>query len=511
MTNKPEPITQDLYTAIKSGNIATLKSLYNTLHKNAKTSTLNPIDKASDSNNLFFDETKKAHISKLLYAVLCKQEAAVRFLLEQDSDYYHMYRFNEAQENPVIKAIQTQQLNIFKAFTQHDSFLNQSIKDKQGNSIIHYIGRIQDKTLRQQFAQCLIEAEFDIQLKNYSGKRANHIEEFERLEKTYHRSLKYRLKQQFRKSPRLYSSFATFVITSVLILPLCAIYSLALMPYIMVGIIAATITTAWMNKTSPTPQRIQMEAEFTHAIQNNRLTKEKIKTFVLRGGNLNRLSTVSTIFSNPSALELAVLFLQSDMLALLMTSISDHDKTIAPELSPRLLLLAICINQPKIVSLLLPHYENIDFAIKKGITPIILALQLPSKNASEQYINNQYEIVEMLLKRKADCGQNTLTAIVNDAIKRDLKIPCTIGSYAQYLHSQGMLPEKIVDLFKKTDQKREQEREAEKKRKVVQQKQSKTNTPIVFQFKQKNNATTKNNKAAIQPTISTSPKKRCMR
>ncbi|MGE4348638.1 MAG: hypothetical protein AB7D28_02595 [Candidatus Berkiella sp.] len=500
MTNKPEPITQDLYTAIKSGNIATLKSLYNTLHKNAKTSTLSPVDKASDSNNLFFDETKKAHISKLLYAVLCKQEAAVRFLLNQDSDYYYMYSFNEVQENPVIKAIQTQQLNIFKAFTQHDSFLNQSIKDKQGNSIIHYIGRIQDKTLRQQFAQCLIEAEFDIQLKNYSGKRANHIEEFETLGKTYHRSLKYRLTQQFRKSPRLYSSFATFAITSVLMLPLCAIYSLALIPYITVGVIAATITTAWMDKTPPTPQHIQMEAEFFHAIQNNRLTKEKIKTFVLRGGNLNRLSTISTILSkNPSALELAILFLQPDMLRLLISSISDNDKTIAPELNPRLLLLAICSNRPEMVSLLLPHYENIDCAIKKHITPLMLALQLPSKKANEEYINNQCKIIEMLLKRNADYGANTLIAILNEA-KKDSKTPCTIASYARYLHSQGMISEKIADLCERVIKERE----------ISQQKKSKPPQPILNQFKQKNTTTLKN-KAAIQPTISTSPKRRCMR
>ncbi|MCS5708204.1 ankyrin repeat domain-containing protein [Candidatus Berkiella cookevillensis] len=502
MPQKSEPTTQNIFAAIKRGNITTLKSLYNTLHKNAKTSTSKSIGKASHLDNLFFDQTKKVHTSKLLYAVLCKQEAAVRFLLNQNSDYYDMYNFNEAQENPVIKAIQTQQLNIFKAFIQHHDFLKQCIKDKQGNSIIHYIGRIQDKTLRQQFAQCLIEAEFDIQLKNYAGKRANHIEEFETLEKTYHRSLKYRLKQQFRKAPRLYSFFATVVFASALILPLCAIYSLAFaIPYIMVGIIAATIPTAWMQKNSPTPQSIQMEAEFVHAIKNNTLTKKQIKTFVLRGGNLNKLSTISITLGNTlgnlSALELAVLFLKPDMLTLLMTSISDHDKTIAPKFSQRLLLLAIGCNRPEMVSLLLPHYENIDFSIRKDLTPIMLALHLPYKKANEEYINNQYEIVEMLLKRKADLGKNTLIAIVNDAIKRDSKTPCTIGSYARYLHSKGMLSEKIAALCERTLQERKQ-------------KQSKTNEPILVQFKQRNTATVKN-KAAIQPTIPTPSKKRCIR
>ncbi|MCS5708205.1 ankyrin repeat domain-containing protein [Candidatus Berkiella cookevillensis] len=273
MSNKSA--TQNIFAAIKSGNIATLKSLYNTLHKNAKTSTSKPIGKASHLDNLFFDTTRKAHISKLLYAVLCKQEAAVRFLLNQNSDYYDMYSFNEAQENPVIKAIETQQLNIFKAFTQHRAFLKQSIKDEQGNSIIHYIGRIQNKALRQQFAQCLIEAEFNIQLKNYSGKRANHIKEFEMLEKTYHRSLKYLLKQ-CREVAYYFFAFA-----SALMLPLYAIYNPAFaISYIMIEIIAVAIPTAWMKKNSSTPQRIQMEAEFIHDIENNKLTKEKIKKFV---------------------------------------------------------------------------------------------------------------------------------------------------------------------------------------------------------------------------------------
>src|SRR5689334_18938986 len=103
IVHEPSSETQQIFDAISNNDLITLKRLYTWSFSSAKAH-----DAKSDSTQ-----------SKLLLAARLGHTDIVHFLLFHKHDYLDLHDFNEAQQNPLIEAINNGFTDVVRVMSRH--------------------------------------------------------------------------------------------------------------------------------------------------------------------------------------------------------------------------------------------------------------------------------------------------------------------------------------------------------------------------------------------------------
>ncbi|MCS5711945.1 ankyrin repeat domain-containing protein [Candidatus Berkiella aquae] len=287
IVQKKQEKGQQFFSAIESGNSVEVKRLY----KECRFIEANKI-----SGN-------KAKISPLLLATLCQHTSIVKFLVEETD--WGTCSWNEDNESPLSEAIKSGNSEIVKIlvnplFKSH--YFLQCLKDKNGNTPLHYVGQLTDPKIRKEIATILIEAGMYIYFENNEGKKPEHFEEMLVIERDCQNRFSNKIRKNFLLSfenltPRKLGlivlaiigiGFSPLLISSpIVVFSLCGL------------LISYFIASALCNDHSETIKINQIKEDFEYMLKHGLVNQAKLTKY-------QSLVPVEHRISTNHSLELAV-------------------------------------------------------------------------------------------------------------------------------------------------------------------------------------------------------------
>lgn len=359
-----------------------------------------------------------AKYSKLLIAVINDHASIVKFLMNQKLDYFDLHHWNEDNKNPLIEAIKQGHVGMVRTMTEHATFFDRSFKDKEGNTPLHYAGKLQDEKKRKAIATLLIKAGIDIDIQNNQDKKPDNYAELvsikTQLENSFSNKIYRLLFRPIRGSRHLDIAACIISVTGLLVLPHISIFALCAVSLAGLYYLHCRSHFEMQNETAKKQEK-QVAADFAYYLQHGLLNADRLKRFQDKGIDLQNYH-----FSyGRTALSLAVPAGKIDVLKLLIKNGAQAQDRDAID-------SAIFNGNDDVLKFLLTFQKDIDCADKNGKTPLIIAILYEKK-----------EIVRYLLSKGAYTGENKFVTqslnFMNDVTNQPNanKDSCTILDYAK--------------------------------------------------------------------------------
>ncbi len=290
MVDEPSSQTQQIFDAISDNDINALKRLYTSHYLSAKA-----LDAKTNSTQ-----------SKLLHAASLGHSSIVKFLLFQKHDYINLHDFNEANQNPLLSAIENGFSDVVRVMASHPFFFRKSFKDNAGNTPFHYVGNIKDEAIRKEMASILIAAGMSFEFVNHKNLKPNHYAEYLKIKQAqkfkYHSSLAEHLfiKPRSENLKDNLMPASLLCLSSGLIALLNPVIGLSIFTlsggYFLTCLQTFKEDKAFKHKL----QNAQNEADFIHYILTGKLTQAIFDKYQKQGVDVHHLQT-----TYQSALDLA--------------------------------------------------------------------------------------------------------------------------------------------------------------------------------------------------------------
>lgn len=279
--------------------------------------------------------------------------------------------------NKLLEAIQKGELQTIEDMLSSSEFFHESYKDKEGNTPLHYVGKIQDNNVRSKIAKMLINKGMDIDMLNDNDEKPEHYDEFEKIKKDCQYNFRSDLANAFLIKPFGQERKIIFAlilqVALVIFLPkLAFVYLWVWLSQIFLGMLVDDNEKA-ENEISNLEQ---IEADFLRSMSENKLTTTKLVKYIEDGVNIHKLT-----LSELSALEEAVMSENIEQIKFLLPY--------SPKDIPSAFFRAMTLDNQEIYQELLKHIIDVDFNKKFGY-PLSYAI-----------LNKQTKRVEWLLEKGA--------------------------------------------------------------------------------------------------------------
>lgn len=203
---------------------------------------------------------------------------------------------NEAPKetkNELLTAIEKVDVKKVKELLKEPDFFKYSYKDSDGNTPLHYVGKIKDEKLRHALARALINAGMDIEFCNYAGEKPENYQSFEEIKKSRNDRLLndfanwILIKPSFRgQGVKILTTFILLMCVAVLIPEYAFTYCAISVLRLLVGALVRRDDKIFLQKCHAQ----QVEADFFRAIVDNKLDTVKLVKYIEQGVNIHHLT-----------------------------------------------------------------------------------------------------------------------------------------------------------------------------------------------------------------------------
>ncbi len=200
-------------------------------------------------------------------------------------------------KNELIIAIEKGDLKQIKTLLRDTNFFTQSYKDSEGNTPLHYVGKIKDEKLRGAIARSLIFAGMDIDLCNDNDEKPENHEDFDDILK----ERKGRFLTGFHNWMLIKPTFSgqRVKLLAAFILQICVAvfipeFTLFFMALFLCRLFIGALSEWRDNNIFQKRHAQQIEADFCRAIADNKLNAVKLVQYIEQGVNIHQLGNINS-------------------------------------------------------------------------------------------------------------------------------------------------------------------------------------------------------------------------
>lgn len=200
-------------------------------------------------------------------------------------------------KNELIIAIEKGDLKQITTLLRDANFFTQSYKDSEGNTPLHYVGKIKDEKLRGAIARALIFAGMDIDLCNDKDEKPQNHEDFEDILKERNG----RFLTGFHNWMLIKPTFSgqRVKLLAELVLQICVAvfipeFTLFFMALFLCRLFIGTLSEWRDNSILQKRHKMQVEADFCRAITDNKLNAVKLVQYIEQGVNIHQLGNINS-------------------------------------------------------------------------------------------------------------------------------------------------------------------------------------------------------------------------